>query len=280
MLSYRHQFHAGNIADVFKHALLTRLLLALNRKDKPYCVVETHAGVGLYDLQHPWAQKTEEWRKGISKVFGRADAPESLRPYLDAVHAENSDGHLRNYPGSPRIARRLMRDADRLVLYELNSEDCETLLGHFRNARHTSIHQQDGYTAIKATLPPKERRGLLFIDASFDQGEDFARVARAVKEAHARFATGMIAVWYPLMGTSSIEAFERSLASGGLSKTLQLELYTEPRDYSDHIPGSGLIVVNPPYGLDQEAPPLLDWLWRVLSPDGKGGTRCEWLIPE
>jgi len=280
MLSYRHQFHAGNIADVFKHALLTRLLLALNRKDKPYCVVETHAGLGLYDLNHPWAQKTEEWRKGIGRVFGRADAPASLKPYLDAVHAENPDGHLRHYPGSPRIARRLMRETDRLVLYELNQDDCETLRSHFRNTRHTGVHQQDGYSAIKATLPPKERRGLLFIDASFDQGEDFARVAKAIKEAHSRFATGMIAVWYPLMGTSAIEAFERSLSGASLPKTLQLELSTESREFSEHIPGSGLIVINPPYGLDQEAPPLLDWLWRALSPDGKGGTRCEWLIPE
>ncbi len=280
MLSYRHQFHAGNIADVFKHALLTRLLVALNRKDKPYCVVETHAGIGLYDLNHPWAQKTKEWRKGIGRVFGRADAPDLLKPYLDAVHAENPDGHLHHYPGSPRIARRLMRETDRLVLHELNHDDSETLHSHFHIARHTSIHQQDGFTAIKATLPPKERRGLLFIDASFDQGKDFSRVARAVKEAHSRFATGMTAVWYPLMGTSAIEAFERSLSGTSLPKTLQLELSTESREFSEHIPGSGLIVINPPYGLDQEAPPLLDWLWRALSPDGKGGTRCEWLIPE
>ena len=280
MLSYRHQFHAGNIADVFKHALLTRLLLALNRKDKPYCVVETHAGIGLYDLQHAWAQKTGEWQKGIARLWSRSGAPELLRPYLDAVHAENPDGQLRYYPGSPCITRRLMRETDRLVLYELNKDDCETLRSHFRHSRHTSIQQQDGYTAIKATLPPKERRGLLFIDASFDQGDDFTRVARAVKEAHSRFATGMTAVWYPLMGRSAIEAFERSLLSAGLPKTLQLELFTESRDYSEHISGSGLIVINPPYGLDQEAPPLLDWLWRALSPEGKGDTRCEWLIPE
>lgn len=280
MLSYRHQFHAGNIADVFKHALLTRLLLALNRKDKPYCVVETHAGIGLYDLQHAWAQKTGEWQKGIARLWLRTDAPEALQPYLEAVRAENPDGQLRYYPGSPCIIRRLMRETDRLVLYELNKDDCETLRHHFRQARHTSIQNQDGYTAIKATLPPKERRGLLFIDASFDQGEDFTRVARAAKEAHSRFATGMTAVWYPLMGRSAIEAFERSLVAAGLPETLQLELCTEPRDYSEHIPGSGMIVINPPYGLDKEAPPLLDWLWRALSPEGRGGTRCDWLIRE
>lgn len=280
MLSYRHQFHAGNIADVFKHALLTRLLLALNRKDKPYCVVETHAGIGRYDLQHAWSQKTGEFHKGIARVWQRADAPEILQPYLEAVRVENPDGHLRFYPGSPCLARRLMRDTDRLVLYELNKDDCETLRGHFSNARHTAIHQQDGYTAIRATLPPKERRGLLFIDASFDQGEDFARVAKAVKEANTRFASGMVAVWYPLMGTSAIEAFERSLRGAGLPKTLQLELTTEHRDHNEHIPGSGLIIVNPPYGLDKDAPPLLDWLWRALAPEGKGGARCEWLVPE
>jgi 23S rRNA (adenine2030-N6)-methyltransferase len=279
MLSYRHQFHAGNVSDVFKHAMLTRLLIALAKKDKPFCVLDTHAGLGLYDLQHPWSQKTAEWRQGIGRVWGRSDAPAALAPYLDAIRADNADGHLQHYPGSPRIARRLMRPDDRLVLCELNKDDCAALKGVFAGVRHTAVHNQDGFAAIKAFLPPRERRGLTFIDASFDQADEFGRITRAIKEAHTRFATGMIAAWYPLMAPAAMQAFVRSLQASKLPKMLQLELSVYPEDYMDHIRGSGMIVVNPPFGLDQEAPPLLEWLWRALSPEKQGGTRCEWLVP-
>ncbi len=280
MLSYRHQFHAGNVSDVFKHTLLSRLLIALARKDKPFFVLDTHAGLGLYDLEHPWSQKTAEWRHGIGRVWGRSDAPAALAPYLDAVRADNADGHLRHYPGSPRIARRLMRESDRLVLCELNKDDYAVLKDVFSGVRHTAIHNQDGFTAIKAFTPPNERRGLIFIDAAFDQADEFARITRAIKETHARFATGMIAVWYPLMAPAAMLAFARSLKASKLPKTLQLELSVHPENWTEHIRGSGMIIVNPPFGLDQEAPPLLDWLWRALSPEKQGGTRCELLVPE
>ncbi len=280
MLSYRHQFHAGNVADVFKHAMLSRLLVALGKKDKPYCMIDTHAGIGRYDLEHPWSQKTAEFRQGIARVWARADAPAALLPYLEAVRADNPDGHLKHYPGSPRIARRLLRTDDRLVLCELNKDDCAALKTVFSGVRHTAIHNQDGFAALKMLLPPQERRGLVFIDAAFDQADEFSRVSRAVKDAQARFATGMIAVWYPLMAPSAMQAFARSLQAMGLPKTLQLELTVYPEDFTEHIRGSGMIVINPPFGLDREAPPLLDWLWRALSVDGQGGTRCTWLVPE
>jgi 23S rRNA (adenine2030-N6)-methyltransferase len=280
MLSYRHQFHAGNVADVFKHTVLTRLLLGLGKKDKPYCVIDTHAGIGRYDLEHPWSQKTAEWRHGVGRVWARADAPGDLMPYLDAIRADNADGHLHHYPGSPRIARRLMRTDDRLVLYELNKDDCSALQTVFSGVRNTAIHNQDGFSAIKAFLPPKERRGLTFIDASFDQADEFGRITRAIKEAHTRFATGVIAVWYPLMAPAAMQAFARSLQAIKLPKTLQLELSVYPEDWTAHIRGSGMIIVNPPYGLDKEIRPLLDWLWQALSPEKQGGTRCEWLVPE
>ena len=280
MLSYRHQFHAGNVSDVFKHALLSRLLIALARKDKPYFVLDTHAGLGLYDLEHPWSQKTAEWRQGIGRVWARADAPDSLQPYLDAVRADNADGHLRHYPGSPRIARRLMRPTDRLALCELNKDDCAVLKTVFAGARHTAIHNQDGFSAIRAFLPPQERRGLTFIDASFDQADEFARIVRSTKEAYARFATGMIAAWYPLMAPSAMQAFARSLQAAGLPKTLQLELTVHPDDWTEHIRGSGMVIVNPPFGLDKEARPLLDWLWQAMSLEKEGGTRCDWLVPQ
>ena len=280
MLSYRHQFHAGNVSDVFKHALLSRLLIALARKDKPYFMLDTHAGLGLYDLEHPWSQKTAEWRQGIGRVWARTDAPAALQPYLDAVRAENADGKLRHYPGSPRIARRLMRATDRLALCELNKDDCAVLKAVFAHARHTAIHNQDGFSAIRAFLPPQERRGLTFIDASFDQADEFARIVRSANEAHARFATGTIAVWYPLMAPSAMQAFARSLQAAGLPKVLQLELTVHPDNWTEHIRGSGMVIVNPPFGLDQEVRPLLDWLWQAMSLEKEGGTRCDWLVPE
>lgn len=280
MLSYRHQFHAGNVSDVFKHVVLTRLLVALAKKDKPFCVLDTHAGLGLYDLNHAWSQKTGEWRLGVARVWARSDAPETLQPYLDAVRADNPDGHLRHYPGSPRIARRLMRANDRLVLCELNKDDCAALKAVFSGVRHTAIHNQDGFRSLRAFLPPPERRGLTFIDAAFDQADEFGRVLRAIREAHTRFATGMIAVWYPLMAPSAMEAFARSLQAAGLPETLQLELSVHPDNFSEHIRGSGMVIVNPPFGLEREMPPLLDWLWRALSPDHEGRTRCEWLVRE
>jgi 23S rRNA (adenine2030-N6)-methyltransferase len=280
MLSYRHQFHAGNVSDVFKHALLCRLLLALARKDKPYFMLDSHAGIGLYDLQHPWSEKTGEWRKGIGRVYGREDAPEALQPYLAAVRAENAGGGLRFYPGSPRIARRLMRGNDRLALCELNRDDCAALQAVMQGARHTAVHNRDGFAAIKAFLPPRERRGLTFIDSAFDRADEFGRVLRTAKEAHRRFASGMIALWYPLMAPAAMAAFARSVAASGLPKTLRLELSVHGEDWTEHIRGSGLLVVNPPYGLDREAPPLLDWLWHALSAQDGGGTRCDWLIGE
>lgn len=280
MLSYRHQFHAGNVSDVFKHAILSRVLAALTRKAKSFCVLDTHAGVGLYDLRHPWSQKTEEWRHGIGRIWTRADAPSILSPYLDAIRAENAGGQLRLYPGSPRIARRLMRAADRLVLCERNQADCQALQAVFKGARHTAIHNRDGFSAIRAFLPPKERRGLTFIDAAFDRSDEFGRVARAIKEAHRRFANGVIVAWYPLMAVEVLEAFSRSLQAIGLPKTLRLQLSVHPVRWTASIRGSGIIVVNPPYGLDREVPPLLDWLWRALSPDEDGGARCEWFVPE
>src|SRR5262245_46621866 len=169
MLSYRHLFHAGNFADVFKHALLTRLLLAIGGKAKPYFYLDTHAGTGRYDLAHEWAWKAREFENGIGRLWDRKDAPAELAPYLDAVRAENPKGRLRFYPGSPLLALRLRRPADRLVLVELNRTDCADLEGALARAPNIAVHLMDGYQALKAFLPPKERRGLVLLDSSFDR---------------------------------------------------------------------------------------------------------------
>jgi 23S rRNA (adenine2030-N6)-methyltransferase len=280
MLAYRHLFHAGNFADVFKHALLTRLLLLLARKDKPFCYLDTHAGIGLYELTHPWAQKLAEYHDGIERVWGRDDVPPLLAPYLDAVRADNPDGRLRRYPGSPRIAQRLLRDTDRMVLTELNLDDCKQLAAVFAADRRVVVEHADGYQALKAHLPPRERRGLILVDSSFDRPQEFERLTQGVITAHRRFATGVYALWYPLMAPPVMHAFARGVVASGIRKVLELELSVFPEKWSVSLRGSGMLVINPPFGFEEEASALLPWLWQALSSEGEGKWRVNWLIPE
>lgn len=279
MLSYRHMYHAGNYADVFKHALLTRLLLALGHKDKPYCYLDTHAGIGRYDLMHPWAQKAREYDNGIARLWGRGDIPEALAPYMAAVKAANPYPNLRFYPGSPIIARHLIRAGDRMVLTELNKDDYAELKMQFAGDKQVAVHLLDGYQGLKAFLPPAERRGLVLLDSSFDRAKEFMRIATALREAHARWPTGMYAVWYPLMEPGAMLGFAREIESSGIRKILKLEFSVMPED-SAITPGCGMLVINPPYQFKDEARPLLDWLWRALSVEGAGGVKIDWLVRE
>lgn len=280
MLAYRHLFHAGNFADVFKHALLTRLLLALGRKDKPFCYLDTHAGLGRYDLSHPWAQKLAEWREGIGRLWERRDIPEALLPYLEAVRAENPDGVLRFYPGSPRIARRLLRPGDRMLLTELNEKDCSGLEALFTSDRQVKVRRLDGYLGLKAFLPPQERRGLVLVDSSFDRAHEFERLTEALALAHKRWATGQFAFWYPLMEPPAMRKFEQDMIATGIRKILKLELSVLPENWSGSLRGCGMLVVNPPWEFGEEAAPMLDWLWRTLSQQGQGSHGVSWLAPE
>ncbi len=280
MLSYRHLFHAGSFTDVFKHALLARLLIALGKKDKPYCYLDTHAGIGRYDLTHPWAQKAREYENGIARLWERKDVPPALAPYLDAVKAENPGRKLRFYPGSPLIALRLRRPDDRMVFTELNRKDCAELQALLERERNVAVQLMDGYQTLKAFLPPQERRGLVFIDSSFDRAREFTRIARALEEAHHRWATGAYAIWYPLMEPGAMRAFARDVEKTGIRKILRLELTVEREDRSVTVPGCGMLVVNPPWRFEDEARPLLRWLWSALSIEGAGGASVNWLAPE
>ena len=279
MLSYRHLFHAGSFADVFKHVLLTRLLISLNEKDKPYFYLDTHAGIGRYDLSHPWAQKGREFESGIKKLLERDDIPAAMKPYMDIVRAENPDGHLRYYPGSPLITRKLIRPIDRMALTELNKTDCAELMNVIAKDRRVNVQLMDGYQALKAHLPPKERRGLVLIDSSFDRSREFARLAEALADAHTRWATGTYAVWYPMMGAGVIRGFEKQIEAAGIRKVLQFELSILPEDAST-MPGSGMIIINPPWKFDTEMRTLLRWVWSVLNVKSAGGVKVNWLVRE
>jgi 23S rRNA (adenine2030-N6)-methyltransferase len=278
--AYRHLFHAGNFADVLKHALLVRLALALARKDKPYLYLETHAGLGIYDLTHPWAQKNREFEAGIVRVWQRDDAPEALRSYLDAVRAANPDGTLRRYPGSPQLVRGLQRQGDRTVLIEMNADDCRALAKSFAHDRGVTVERGDGFRLLKAYLPPPERRALVLIDAAFDAPGELDRLVGALVEAHRRFATGVYALWYPLM-PGATAAFAREVVATGIRRILRTELEVRgPRDPATGLRGCGMLVVNPPFGIEEEVRAILGWLAPRLAIDAHGTSRVEWLVPE
>jgi 23S rRNA (adenine2030-N6)-methyltransferase len=280
MLAYRHLFHAGNFADVFKHALLTRLLLLMGQKDKPFSYLDTHAGIGRYDLSHAWAQKLSEYKDGIWRLWERDDIPELLAPYLQIVRAQNRSNQLRFYPGSPVLARELLRPSDHMVLVELSKEDFGRLAHLFADERRARVINDDGYHALKAFLPPLERRGLTLIDSSFDRGGEFERLTQALVLAHRRFATGVYALWYPLMEPPVMHQFERAIAATGVRKILQAELSVYGAKWRASLRGCGMMVINPPFGFEQQARTVLEWLWPALREDQEGGVRVRWLVPE
>jgi 23S rRNA (adenine2030-N6)-methyltransferase len=272
-VNYRHAFHAGNFADVFKHSLLTRLVLTLQKKDKPFFVLDTHAGIGRYDLTHEWALKNAEFRDGIAMVWGRKDVPDEFIPYFEAIRGENAGNALHFYPGSPRIVRRLLRPVDRMALVELNRKDCENLGELFGGDPLVKVHLMDGYQSLKAFLPPKERRGLVFIDSSFDRAREFDRLTDGLAEAYRRFATGVYALWYPLMERAAMHAFERGILKTVIRKILQVEFSLLPEGWTVSLRGCGLLVVNPPFGFEAEAKPILAWLQPALSEAGEKAPR-------
>jgi len=280
VLAYRHLFHAGNFADVFKHALLAQLLAALTQKNKPLCYLDTHAGTGRYDLKHPWAQKACEYANGIGKLWELPKIPDTLTAYLDAVRAENPGGQLRFYPGSPRIARRLIRAGVRMILTELNKRDCAELDSLFSDDRQVVVRCMDGYQALKAFLPPKERRGLVLLDSSFDRAGEFARITEALVAAIRRWPTRVYAIWYPLMEPAAMRRFERDLVATGIRRILQLELTVGPESWTATMRGCGMFIVNPPWKLDATARPLLAWLAQALAQPAAGGSSVRWLVPE
>lgn len=279
MLSYRHGFHAGNAGDVLKHAALAAVLSLLTRKDKPLCYLESHAGAGRYDLTAARARKTSEHRAGIGRLWDRDDAPAVLEPYLRAVHAENPDGVLRRYPGSPAVAAALLRPDDRLVLMELNANDGETLRAAFRDDRRVAVHRRDGYEGLLALVPPRERRGLALLDPSYEVESDYADVVTTVAAAHARWPGGCYAIWYPLLERPLSRRLERALVGTGLRRILCSELRLDARD-GPGMKGAGMLWVGPPYTLDAALREMLPWLARTLAADGAGVHRLEWLVGE
>jgi len=272
-MNYRHAFQAGNFADVMKHLIVTRILLYLRGKETPFRVIDTHAGAGLYDLQDERAQRTGEWRDGIGRFWHAAlAAPVAAlaQPYRDAVAALNEGGTPRLYPGSPLLARSLLRPQDRLVACELEPQAAAALrraLGRDPRARAVTI---DGWTALNAYIPPKERRGLVLIDPPFEAADEFASLAERLMSAYRKWPTGLYAVWYPIKDEREVAAFARRLASGGMANVLRAELRLSEVPAAGRLAGSGMVIVNPPWTLQDELSTLMPPLAKILSGSAAG----------
>jgi 23S rRNA (adenine2030-N6)-methyltransferase len=278
-MNYRHAYHAGNFADVMKHAALALMVEYLKRKDTPFFVLDTHAGIGLYDLASEQAGKTGEWRSGILPVLEAAHAPAEATPYLDLVKGLNEGSILQTYPGSPTVAARLMRDQDRLALVELHPEDVRALKARFAGDRRVGVHHMDGYQALKALLPPTEKRGLVLMDPPFEVADEFERLRKGLALALKRWPNGMFGLWYPIKAREKVARWHADLEMLGLPKTLVAELMIRAGDAPDTLNGNGLVLVNPPWKLDEALAALLPWLAAAMAPD-EGSTRVEWLVPE
>jgi 23S rRNA (adenine2030-N6)-methyltransferase len=276
MLSYRHAFHAGNHADVLKHCILVQLLRYLNQKDKPYWVIDTHAGAGRYKLDSEYAKKNAEFETGIGRLWNRTDLPEALADFVDLVRTMNPDGRLRHYPGSPWLAFRVMRPDDRLRLFELHSTDFRLLEKTFAGEeRRVASRQVDGFIEIKSVLPPPPRRGLVLIDPAYEDKRDYLRVPAALKEAVSRFATGTFAVWYPQLQRGDARQLPEKLKKLHV-KWLHASLTVQtpaPDGFGMH--GSGMFVVNPPWTLAETLAEVLPYLVTALGLDAGAGYRLD-----
>jgi len=268
-MNYRHAFHAGNFADVFKHIIIARILTHLREKIAPFRVIDTHAGEGLYDLAGEEASRSGEWRDGIGRLAGAklpADAAALLAPYFSALHACNRADELRYYPGSPALARHLMRPQDRLVACELEPRAAAALSRHLRGAATVKVVRIDGWIALNAYVPVKERRGLVIVDPPFEQPDDLIRLADEVTAAHRKWPTGIYLMWYPVKGRDGPDRFIKRLRRAGIEKCLRAEFAVASPGPAGGLSACGVIVVNPPWRLAAEirtlAPALLDALGR------------------
>ncbi len=281
MLSYRHSFHAGNHADVLKHIVLMLILENLKLKDKGFYYLDTHAGVGRYQLSSDEAEKTGEYKEGIGRLWERTDLPQEISHYVDLIkHLNFGAKALRYYAGSPLIAAQLLRPQDRALLTELHPRDFPLLRNNFKEFKNVSVKCDNGFQQLKATLPPKERRGLVLIDPPYELKEDYDLVVKAAEEGYKRFATGTYAIWYPVVLRQQTKRIFKGLQASGIRKILKIELAVRPDSDQRGMTASGMVVINPPWTLENQMKAMLPYLVKTLVPEGTGSWTVEWITPE
>ena len=279
-MNYRHAYHAGNHADVLKHLVLSRLLALLAKKDAPYAYLDSHAGIGLYDLRGDQASRTGEWLEGIQRVWQADDVPALFDDYLGVIRALNPDGQLRYYPGAGGVARELSREQDRLQLNEKHPEDGQLLKANMKYDRRVAVHLGEGWHVPRALLPTAQKRAVLLIDPPFEQADELQRCAQAMKESIARMRQAVVAIWYPIKDQRQLKRFYQDLQGTGAPKLLRVELLVHAADNADvGLNGSGLAIANPPWGLEDELRSVLPWLGQNLG-QTQGGWKLDWLIEE
>ncbi|MCR5884483.1 23S rRNA (adenine(2030)-N(6))-methyltransferase RlmJ [Rhizobacter sp. J219] len=270
MLAYRHAFHAGNHADVLKHIVFMRVLRYLNQKDKPYRLVDTHAGAGGYSLEGQYAQKKNEYVEGIGRLWekekGGEELPEAVADYLACVRQFNPDGKLTQYPGSPAFAQMLLRPQDQLRLFELHNTDHRILASYVGDAKGVQVFNADGFDGLKGQLPPPSRRGAVLMDPSYEGHHDYGRVIASLREALLRFAEGVYMIWYPQVTKLEAAQLPRRLEALAPKGFLHVRLTVQPLDSQGFgLAGSGMFILNPPYTLHDEMAELLPWLVEALG---------------
>lgn len=279
MLSYRHSFHAGNHADVVKHIVLTLILTALKQKEKGFFYLDTHSGVGRYSLLSAEAEKTGEYIEGIARLWDRTDLPEEVALYINALKKINK-GKLRFYAGSPLLAVQQLRPQDRALLTELHPNDFPLLRQEFTKVPNVVTKRENGFQQLKAALPPKEKRGLVLIDPPYELKDDYKLVVQAIVEGYKRFATGVYAIWYPVVLRQHTKRIVKGLEATGIRKILQIELAVRPDSDQRGMTASGMIVINPPWQLEGQMKKILPYLTEVLVPEGTGSWKVDWITPE
>jgi 23S rRNA (adenine2030-N6)-methyltransferase len=285
-MNYRHGFHAGSFSDVLKHAILARILVHLARKDAAFRFIDTHAGAGRYDFSGAEARRSPEWRDGVARLL-TSSPPEPiaalLAAYLQAIGPCDASGTPVSYPGSPAIAQSLMRPKDRIALCEAHPQEREKLVAALGRDGRLSIVGTDGYVALNAYLPPTERRGLVLIDPPFEAANESERVEQTLARALRKWPTGTYLAWRPIREAAPDAHFLKNVAALGAPNILSLELDVGPGPVGAQgqrpLERVGLLVVNPPYTLIDEARLLMPWLARLLARDGRGSQACEWLTP-
>lgn len=272
-MNYRHIYHAGNFADVFKHIILSRIIVYLQRKDTPFRILDTHAGIGLYNLTNELSIKTQEWFYGVKKFLPELPKLSEaelniLRPWLDVITSINNTDELTMYPGSPLISRKLLRKQDRLSAIELHPHDVLKLKKLFAGDYQTKVIHLDGWLALNSQLPPKEKRGIILIDPPFEQKNEFDVIVERVKQALSKFRHGVYAIWYPIKHYNLVEKFIKNMQQLDLPETLVLEICRERSSDTPTLDGCGMMVINPPYVLEQEIKVISPLLEKQLSDNG------------
>lgn len=287
-MNYRHHFHAGNYADVFKHALMVPLIRGMQRKEKGFLYLDTHAGRGGYDLSTTTVlpdgrERPPEWPEGIGRLWKDESGP--LGDYLALVQQFNLENGgeadaPRFYPGSPWVAGKLVRLQDRLALCELREDDAEALAHDFRANRNVTVQRMDGYTALRAMLPPLEKRALVLIDPPFESASEFTDILTGLREGLKRLPAGVFVVWYPVTERSRSEKFHQDLLALNPPPTLVAELQIAGDNSQIRMKGCGLLVINPPWQIESEIRGLLPTLVERLAVDAGAASRLSWLVPE